>query len=223
MNSTRQRRFAAWALPCLLALGTACTDGPPAGPDDEAGLTGEETAFLALEQSEALDLILDGDATGRPSVAPAAPGLEEGGAAVALSLAPIVTEFEFVRTRPCPVAGRIVAEGSGVHTADRETHTVTLEYEGTKEIDGCARERGDVVLTIDGRGSFEGFRKKVNGAFEGLQTHDQAGAFEWSTSDGREGACEYEIHVEFDPATGVKSVTGFVCDRRIERTVTRDR
>ncbi|MGH7541115.1 MAG: hypothetical protein ACRELC_08960 [Gemmatimonadota bacterium] len=218
-----KRRYgsAGVALAGLLTLVTGCSDDGAIGPAGADELQGDEAAFLATAASEVLDVILDGEADARESLGDPAPTLEESGA-VALSLAPIVTEFQFRRVAECPAGGQIVAEGSGVHTADRETHTTTVEYSGTKDIDRCARERGDVVITLDGGGTFEGFRKKMNGRFYGLQTHDQAGRFEWHTSDGRSGACDYEIHVVWDPATGTKTVTGSICDHEIQRTVTRD-
>jgi hypothetical protein len=63
---------------------------------------------------------------------------------------------------------------------------------------------------------------KVNGEFSGLQTNDQEGSFGWETSDGRSGECAYELHASWDPATGIKTVTGFVCDHEINREVSRD-
>lgn len=203
-------------LAALFALVTACEDsavGPGAGD-----LADADAQLIALDQADLLDGILDGEMGARPSLI----GTGEVDGMVSLSAVPIVTQFSFTRTRPCRVSGQVVATGSGTHTADRETGEVTLTFDGTKSIEDCARARGDVVITINGDGTFEGFRKKVNGKFEGLQTNAQAGSFTWETNDDRSGECDYQLTVTWDPATHTKTVVGFVCDREINRTVTRD-
>lgn len=210
-----RRKWKGLSLAALFVFAAACSDDP-AGPGDLAGnLSSQEAADVAEGVADAVDGILDGEIQARPLVAPS-----EGG--IAFSMAPIVTEFEFTRTRECRNGGTVVAVGSGVHTADRETGIVTLDFSGTKTITECARARGDLVIFIDGGGTFEGHRMKEHGQFVGLQTNDQEGSFSWTTSDGRSGECDYEIHVSWDPATGTKTVTGFVCDRQINRVVTRD-
>lgn len=206
------------SLATLFVFATACSDSA-AGPEPLGNLSPQEAADVAESVADALDGILDGEIGARPLVAPAE-GLADG---IALSAAPIVTTFEWNRSRECRNGGTVEASGSGIHTADRETHTVTLDFEGSKTIADCARARGDIVITLNGQGTFSGHRMKVNGRFSGLQTNDAAGSFSWATSDGREGSCSYEIHVEWNPDTHTKTVTGFVCDREIDRTVTRDR
>jgi hypothetical protein len=205
------------SLAALLVFATACSDDA-AGPGS-ANLSVQEAADVAEGVVDALDGILDGEIGARPLVAP--DGANESG--IALSSVPVVTEFSWNRSRECRNGGTVSASGSGTHTADRETRTVTLDFEGSKTITDCARARGDIVITIDGQGTFEGHRMKVNGQYSGLQTNDSAGSFSWETSDGRSGECSYELHVEWNPDTHTKTVTGFVCDREINRTVTRDR
>jgi hypothetical protein len=203
-------------LAALFALVTACDDstvGPGAGD-----LADADAALIAEQQADLLDGILDGEIDARPSMI----GTGEVDGMLSLSAAPIVTEFNFTRTRPCRNGGQVVAIGSGTHTADRETGEVTLQFSGDKSIENCARARGDLVITINGQGTFEGFRKKVNGQYEGLQTNAQAGSFTWETSDGRSGECDYQLTVTWDPATHTKTIVGFVCDHEINRTVTRD-
>lgn len=203
-------------LAALFALVTACGDstvGPGAG-----NLADADAALIAEQQADLLDGILDGEINARPAV------IGGGGVdgTVSLSAAPIVTEFTFTRTRPCRHGGQVVAGGSGTHTADRETGEVTLSFSGGKSIEDCARARGDLVIMLNGEGTFEGFRKKVNGRFEGPQTNHQEGNFTWETSDGRSGECGYELTVTWDPATHTKTIVGFVCDHEIDRTVSRD-
>lgn len=204
-------------LAALFVFATACSDSDATGPGVSGSLSDNEAADVAESVADAMDGVLDGEIAARPLVAP---GLGEGG--IAFSLAPIETTFEFTRTRSCRNGGQIVATGSGIHVADRETGVLTLDFRGTKVIENCARARGDIVITINGDGTFEGHRMKENGQFSGLQTNDQAGSFGWETSDGRSGTCDYEIHAVWDPSTHTKTITGFVCDRRINRTVTRD-
>jgi hypothetical protein len=205
-------------LAAVFALVTACSDS--VGPGASADLTEVDAALIAEDQADLLDGILDGEIDARPSVGTTGDAVD---GLVSLSSAPIVTEFNFTRTRPCRnEGGQIVATGSGTHTADRETHTVTLAFSGSKSIENCARTRGDLVITINGDGTFEGFRKKVNGHYDGLQTNSQAGHFTWVTNDERSGECDYQLTVTWDPATHTKTVVGFVCDHEINRSVTRD-
>ncbi len=215
----RERKWLGLGLAALFALTSACSDG--AGPDASMNLAGDEASTVGLELADVIDGMLDGEAAARPSVASDA-GELAGDGTIAFSVAPTVTNFTFERVRPCRNGGQIVATGSGVHTADRETQTVTLEFSGTKSIEECAKAHGDVVVVLNGGGTFEGFRNKVGGQFEGIQWNQQAGSFTWETSDGRSGECAYEILVEWDPATHTKTVTGFICDREIDRSATRD-
>jgi len=203
-------------LAALLAFAVACSDQGATGPA-QGDLQMSEALEIAEGQSDLLDVVLDGEIDARPAVAPTSD------AEIAFSAVPITTEFEFTRTRPCRNGGQIVATGTGTHVVDRETGSVTVDVSGEKSIERCARARGDLVITIHGGGTFEGHRHKENGEYVGLQTNDQEGRFTWETSDGRSGECGYEIHVVWDPATHTKSITGFICDHEIDRTVTRGR
>ncbi|MDH3732700.1 MAG: hypothetical protein OEU54_04165, partial [Gemmatimonadota bacterium] len=138
------RTWKGLSLAALFVFAAACSDDP-AGPGELAGnLSSQEAADVAEGVADAMDGILDGEIAARPLVAP---GVGEGGSQIAFSMAPVVTEFEFTRTRECRNGGTVVAAGSGVHTADRETGIVTLDFSGTKTITECARARGDLVIT----------------------------------------------------------------------------
>lgn len=200
----------------LVALAVACGDPGATGPA-QRDLQVSEALEIAEGQADLVDAVLDGEIDARPAATAA------GGAELALSAVPITTEFEFTRTRPCRNGGRIVATGTGTHVVDRETGSVTVDVAGEKSIERCAFARGDLVITIDGGGTFEGHRHKENWQYVGLQTNDQEGRFLWETGDGRSGECGYEIHVAWDPATHTKTITGFICDHEIDRTVTRGR
>lgn len=203
-------------LAALLASAVACSDQGATDPA-QGELQMSEAIEIAEGQADLLDVVLDGEIDARPAVA------ATSDAEIALSAVPITTEFEFTRTRPCRNGGQIVATGTGTHVVDRETGSVTVDVSGEKAIERCARARGDLVITIDGGGTFDGHRHKENGQYVGLQTNDQEGRFTWETSDGRSGECGYEIHVVWDPATHTKTITGFICDHEIDRTVTRGR
>lgn len=212
------RRLKGTGLAALLVFAAACTDDPVA-PGGASSLSNAEAADIALDVADRMDGILDGEIDARPLVAP---GTGEAGAQVAFSVVPVETEFDFTRVRPCRSGGQVVATGSGVRVVDRETGSLTIEFSGEKSIEDCARARGDLVVTLNGSGTFSGYRHKESGQWVGLQTNDQEGSFSWETSDGRSGECAYEIHVVWDPATHTKTVTGFICDREIDRTATRD-
>lgn len=213
------RKWTGMGFAALLAVTTACQDnsvGPIAGSQD---LSDQEVADVSELVADQLDLLLDGETAANPSIV-AAEQASDG--MVSFSSAPVTTTFTWTRERECRNGGVVTATGEGMHVADRATGEVTIDFSGTRTSRDCARARGDLVVTINGSGTFEGHRHKLNGQFEGLQTHDAAGSFEWVTSDGRSGSCSYEIHVEWNPATGQKTITGFICDKEINRTVTRD-
>ena len=213
-----EKNWMGMALAALFAFTTACQDdhvGPIAASQD---LSLQEAADLGVLMVDNVDGILDAEAAAHPSVVAA----EQVSAMVSSSAVPVTTTFSFTRERACREGGMVVATGSGTHVADRETGEVTLDYSGSKTVTDCARVRGDVVVTIDGSGTFEGHRHRMDGQFEGLQTHDAAGSFSWVTSDGREGECSYELSAAWDPETATKTISGFVCDKKIDRTVTRD-
>lgn len=202
----------------LIALTAACSDDA-IGPEGPADLTAAERQFLAEESEELISGILGDEFA---SISASAASVSWDGA-VAASIAPIVTEFTFNRTRPCRLGGQVVATGSGVRTADRETGVVEMTFEGTKSIEDCAHQRGDLVITLNGQGAFDGYRKKVNGEWEGLQTTNHSGFFSWITSDGREGECSFDLHSSYDPSTGILTITGEFCGAEVfkEREVDR--
>ncbi len=199
------------ALVAMLALVTACDSGTT---DLDEELTPEEAEFLAVETDEMLNSLLGDQLTalGDQEVA-TSNGL------IRAAFEPVVTRFEFERTRPCRAGGSVVATGTGTHTHDRETQTKITDFEGHKSIIDCARTRGDLVLTVNGEGSFQGHRMKVAGEWSGLQTNDQEGTLTFSTSDGRIKECTYEIHRVADPEAGTITITGHICDKVIDKTM----
>lgn len=214
----RVRNWTGMAFAALFTFTTACQDdtvGPTAGSLELSQSEIEDVAEMAADQ---IDLILDDETAANPSVV----ATGQSGLGISFSAAPVTTSFSWTRERECRNGGMVVANGQGTHVADRETGELTIDFSGDKTITDCARVRGDLVITINGAGIFDGHRHKLNGMFEGLQTNNASGSFNWVTSDGRSGECEYDIHVSWDPSTGIKTITGTVCDREINRTVTRD-
>lgn len=214
----QKKNWMGMAFAALFVFTTACSDeqvGPLAGSVD---LTDQESADVGELVVDQVDLILDDETAANPSVVSASNGSE----LISFSSVPVTTTFSITRERECRNGGNVTATGSGTHVADRAIPEVTLDFEGTKQMTDCAHARGDLVVTINGSGTFMGHRHRLNGAFEGLQTNDAAGTFTWSTNDERSGSCSYSIHAEWDPSTGIKTITGTVCDREINRTVTRD-
>jgi len=200
------------ALAAILAFSTACDSGSTALEDGE--LTAEESEFLAVESDELLNSLL-----GDQLAALGDEDVSASGGVLMAAFEPIVTTFEFERTRPCRISGNVVAVGSGTRSVDRETQTVITDFSGNKSINDCVRVRGDLTFTVNGGGSFQGHRMKVEGAWSGLQTNDQEGTLSFVVSDGRTKECTYEIHHVADPATHTITVTGHFCDHVIDKTM----
>lgn len=189
----------------------ACDDST--GPDQLA-LANAENEFLALEADQSLNFILD-DAL-------AAYGDPEAGVMMAAeqdgAVDTVVTNFTFERTRPCRVSGEVVANGEG--TKLHYGQTVELSVSGVRHQIECARVRGDVVITINGIGAFDAFRKRVERVLVEAKSTVH-GAFRYETSDGRSGRCEYRIMRELIPGTDQIKVTGTFCGHEVDRVIDR--
>ena len=216
-------------LATLLTVIAACQDNTVA-PDpvtQEQRLTAEEAADIAEQAVDVIDWVLDGETDANPLIVPSD---QSSDLALTMSRVPVTREFSWAREHECWGGGTFYARGAGTKTGDRDTGELTIEYEGGKGHNNCTRPRrakdrdsqeAKVLVTIDGRGTFSGYRHKVKGRFEGIQTHDAAGAFDWVVNDDRSGSCTYELHVEWDPSPHTKTIKGHMCDRDIDRTVTR--
>ena len=214
----RVRNWTGMAIAALFTFTVACHDdtvGPITSSQELSQSEIDDVAEMAADQ---IDLILDDETAANPLVV----ATGQSGLGISFSAAPVTTSFSWTRERECRNGGTVVANGQGTHVADRAIGELTIDFSGDKTITDCARARGDLVITINGGGIFDGHRHKLNGMFEGLQTNNASGSFSWVTSDGRSGACEYDIHVSWDPSTGTKTITGTVCGREVNRTVTRD-
>ena len=189
------------AMVLLLGLASACADatGPDEAPDTEA------LALLALEADELTGVLLDDAFT-----------LAFAGSDLALAA---VDPRPFSRTRNCPAGGTLTVAGQIDRTRNGEG-TVEIEVTGTGTWAACARARGDRTLTIDGGFTFEAYRKRVNGAPVGPQTSHKAGSFTWTRSDGQSGQCSFDLTSTRNPDAQTRTITGTMCGREINRTVT---
>jgi hypothetical protein len=198
------------AAAAVVALTTAC-DSSSTSPD--TALDASESEFIALQADEILDAIVSDYVSGfGDDIVSASEGV-----ALTAAAEPIVTTFTFERTRPCVAGGQVIANGTGEHSWDRDAQTRETNASGAKDIDNCARVRGDLTITMDGSGTFDFHRLRVAGDFSGLQTMDQVGAFTATVSDGRTEECSYELHRVLDPDAGTITVTGEVCGHVIDR------
>jgi hypothetical protein len=188
----------------LLVCVAACDEGttePLPG-----GLTPDDLAFVAL----------DGDAVTGALVFTETFGPAGAGASAAAAER---ETREFSRSRPCAAGGTIELDG----TVDRERHgdgTVEATITGTRQQVDCARTREDVTIVINGSGSFEAYRKRVDGEPVGNQTTSYAGSFEWVRTRGEEtrsGTCEYSLESVRQPDAMKVRVTGTMCGREVDR------
>ncbi len=208
----RKQPVLGMAAAAILVLTAACDDSSTAPTVD---LDSGETDFIAVQADAILASILT-DYTN--SFGDEVVGVAEG---VALngSAEPIVTTFDFVRTRPCSAGGQVVATGSGTHSFDREAQTRETDASGSKSIEACSRVRGDLTFTLSGSGIFDFHRLKVGGSFSGLQTTNHSGSFTATVSDGRVEDCTYELHRVLDPDAGTITVTGELCGNEVDKVM----
>jgi hypothetical protein len=203
------RGGALWGLALVLGGVTAC--GEAVAPGDEPGaqeLSEAEVEFLASE----LDQDLGGVLGAEEDAEEAAAAVVEGGEGAAL-LAPVTREFSFERSVTCRNGGSITVSGSGDVTVDREAHSIETNVAGEKTIVDCARQRGDVVFTMNGNATWSAHRLKVEGVLVEL-VHDHEGSFTVTTSDGREKSCSFDLHAEL-VEEGIH-ITGEFCGREVD-------
>lgn len=184
-----------------------CEDTGLAGPDDILNLSQEEAMQLAGE------LTSMGFESSAGQIPTAAAVQGEGPSAV-------VVEFNntFRITSPCPVAGGVVVEGSIIGLIDTELQSADVDVTAATVHDGCAFQREEgLTITVDGAPSLvlTASHSTVAEQPVGLQTVSLVGAFEWFTSDEREGRCEINISTVFDPEANTRTTEGSVCGHTI--------
>ncbi len=143
-----------------------------------------------------------------------------GGVAAATDVPGVITdERSFSRSRTCPAGGTFEVEGSMTRTIDTEARTMELEGSGGSAATDCAFVRQDLTVTVNGSSEWDVFRRRVDGAPDGLQTSHHAGSWNVVRSDGEERSCSYSITVIRDPEAGTRTVEGTMCDTSFSRVV----
>jgi hypothetical protein len=190
-------------LAVVLAFTAACADSTT------------EPQTLALDGEDMGLVAVDGDALAGGIVFTQLFGAAGSGAAAASE----EHTREFSRSRDCPAGGTIEINGTVEFTQNGEG-TVEATITGTRDQVNCTRTREDVTLVIDGSGTFEAYRKRVNGEPVGNQTTTYAGTFDWTKTRGdevRTGSCEYSLESVRQPDAMKVKVTGTICGREIDR------
>ncbi len=209
------QRTLGWSLTALLITAVACSDQDTTGPGTtDPNLSSSEAGFLAVEVDRTLDGILGEAFTIQAPVSgPLATDAPP-------SAVPIITTFSFERTRTCPAGGQVVVSGSGQLIVDPDEATAEMSVAGSKLIEACARERNEIVYTMNGSAEWDAFWKRVDRELVAAEKN-VSGAFSISTSDDRVKECTFELHAVYDPTTNSVQVTGHFCDRTIDRTWSR--
>ncbi|HEX9581791.1 MAG TPA: hypothetical protein VF970_11865 [Gemmatimonadales bacterium] len=203
MKST-MRFFAAV---CGAALLVACSDS--LSPGDQ--LTPAETDFLANElAATSLDGLSEGmGVMPGPQGAPAHEGTPPEGV--------ISWHRSYEVTRECPVSGTRTVGGTVDGEFDRATRTGTLTVTHFLNMVECARQRGELTITLTTSPpiTMEG---TVNFAQGERRTGEftKTGTFFWEVSDGRSGTCEVNLTITWD-ADGQHHTTGTMCRREINQ------
>ncbi len=180
---------------CALILTSACGEDTPSTPSAADFL---EFAALAMEVEA-----MDADITLGASTADA-------------------ETKEISRSRACPAGGSISVEGEITIDGDRESGTVTVDLTATRTHDDCTFERNGGTVTVNGSGTITAHRNLVDGEPVGLQTTTNEGSNTITRDDGESRTCSFSITSVRDPEAGTLTVTGNMCGREIDRTVTWD-
>jgi hypothetical protein len=199
----------ALGLTFLLAL-AGCSDSSP----DPLSASGDELATaleeVALEADALTEEVLSVEVE---EMAPAATG-ERGDAPE-----PAVHTRSFSGTRSCPAGGQLAVMGSLTRTWYASSLTLEVEAGGSQSADECAFVREDLVVTVNGGAEWTHFRRRVDGAPDGLQTSSYAGSWTASASNGEERTCSFEFTIVRDPGARTRTIEGTLCGFRVRRGV----
>jgi hypothetical protein len=206
--------------PSRLALGAALFFGLAACESS----TGLPTEFT---QADAIQLAADMDAVATlgqadMGISPSFSMNVGTGEAAASASVPVAINNSFTVTKQCPRGGQVALTGTVVGTGDRDTHSLTLDADGTRTDADCAFMTRHGVLTLDGNPNitYEGHLNIVNGVLSGIQSQRHQGSFTWVRGDGS-GTCGVDITSSFDPATNTVTVAGTFCGFNVDVTQTR--
>jgi hypothetical protein len=147
---------------------------------------------------------------------------QSGSTGSAAVTAPFPINTSFTVTRQCPRGGQVTMAGNVVGTADRTTHSLTVDANATRTDANCAFDTRDGVLTVNGNPNlnFTSHVNIVNAVPTGLQTQTHKGSFTWARTGGS-GTCDVDITSSYDPSTHTLTITGSFCGHQINVTKTR--
>lgn len=129
----------------------------------------------------------------------------------------------FERTHACPAGGSVTVTGTVDRAIDRATRSGTLAVNARRVENACAiRQRNGVTVTVTGQPhTVMTVAQSFTNGVPGVRTQTQKGAFAWTRSNGRSGACTVDLTSTFDPATRTATIKGSFCGRTVDETRTR--
>jgi hypothetical protein len=194
-----------------LALTAGCNDGSVDPISGEGPLAAAELAEVALQS----DLVTEAVLSAELATMSAATTEESGGRSGV-----VTQDITFSRTRSCPGGGQFHLEGEIHRTFDRDTRVMEAESSGLRSRTDCTFRRGQYTVTVNGIAEWDAFRRRVEGAPDGLQTTHYFGSKSAVRSDGQERSCEFDITIVRDPETHTRTLDGMICGTEVHRSVT---
>ncbi|HET6762084.1 MAG TPA: hypothetical protein VFH27_00395 [Longimicrobiaceae bacterium] len=194
----------------LLSL-AACSDA-----------VGPASSALSADEAQALGLSMAGlttDALGDAFTGPGSADRIANGPSADV----ITTNESFSRTRACPAGGTVTVSGTRQGTYDTTAKTGSWSETATRVDAACAHTvRAGVTVTVTGAPNvaLTSSHSRTAGV-AGVWTHTEKGAFDWTRGEGKSGHCTVDVTSTFNPATHTLHVSGTICNRTFDRTVTR--
>ena len=191
-----------------IALLTACSsDG--AGPE------------TALSRTEALAIataiITAGETAASGTMEPQGIELPTG-----IDAVPVEFTHQQTSSHPCPSGGLVAFAVDVTGTVDEEVGSFEVALDGTQTHDQCAWPHQDLTLTVSGDPhlQFAATAAVTNGVPSAPFTFSVAGAFAFTTSDGRAGECVVSIDAVTDFALQRRTLEAQVCGHTLSQTTT---
>jgi len=202
------KRLAPVVILVSLFLAGACSDsGDPAAvavPEGDLTMV-EATALAELFAGEAL-----GSTAGQlPNGAGAAAG------------APVPFDLELSVAAPCPLGGEVAFQGSVVGELDIEAGSLSVTITASQVHASCAVDAEGTTVTVSGNPGLNltSHLTVVGNPPQGTHTATLTGGFTWSSSDGREGACDVDVSATVDVGSDKGTASGTVCGHALDITV----
>jgi len=207
-------RRALVALAPVLALGLAACGG---------GFTASGDALTESEVNDLAQAVAQGGFAGLGGIA-AAPSRAPG--AVATTVTETLSD-----TIPCGGGGAAALAGSLSVSGSQGSPNGSLGFNYTVTHLGCQVTAGGKTFTLNGdpnikaQGDFNFSENTNTSTFSFNGSLDYNGKFDWTSSDGRAGACgvdltsNYEFSFTSTTTTGTATLTGSVCGVTVNRSV----